>query len=370
MLPIGTHEKQPDGGRNTIDHPLAAIIGDSPNEDMTSLEFWEAMVAWLCTWGNAYAEIARSGDRIVALNLLAADATWPVRDAEHNLVYRVNDRGKHEDLPPENVLHIRGFGFGGDLGLSPIRFGVQTIGTALAADKVAAKTLGSGMMPSGVLTTGEKGEVLTSEQANQLEARMLKYAGSRNAGKMMVLEAGVEFEKLSMDPESAQLLETRRFHVEEICRWFGVPPIIVGHAAQGQTMWGTGVEAILIQWLTTGLNPYLTRIEKRIRKQLLSAADRRRVYAEFNREGLLQADSAAKAAFLSTMVQNALMTRNEGRAKLNLATKPGGDVLTAQTNLAPLDQLGAAGGDQAARAAMRAWLGIEEKNDAPKDPRV
>ena len=129
-------------------------------------------------------------------------------------------------------------------------------------------------------------------------------------------------------------------------------------------MWGRGIEALMLQWLTTGLNPWLTRIEKRIRKQLIAPAERSRIYREFNREGLLQADSAAKAAFLSAMTQNGLMTRNEGRAKLNLSNMPGGDVLTAQTNLAPLDQLGGASDGQAARAAVRSWLGIEDRETA------
>lgn len=362
-LPLGMHEKLPGGGRQAApDHPLAEVIGESPNADMTGLEFWEAVIAWLCTYGNAYAEIVRSGERVTALNLLPSGRTAPDRDPETDaLTYVHVDRGKREVLPPEKVLHIKGFGFGGDLGLSPVRFGVQTLGTAIAADETAGRTLGAGMMPSGMLNSES---VLTPEQRKQLAEVMAKWAGSSNAGKLMILEGGLKFEKITLDPEVMQLLETRRFHVEEICRWFGVPPIIVGHAAQGQTMWGSGVEAILIQWLTTGLNPWLTRIERRIRKQLIAPAERARFYAEFNREGLLQADSAAKAAFLSAMTQNGLMTRNEGRAKLNLPNKPGGDGLTAQTNLAPLDQLGAASDGQAARSAFRSWLGIEDRETA------
>src|SRR5690606_16736092 len=150
-------------------------------------------------------------------------------------------------------------------------------------------------------------------------------------------------------------------HIEEICRWFGVPPIMVGHAAQGQTMWGTGVEQIILQWMTTGLNPLAKRIEARIKKQLIRPTGNRRRYAEFNREALLQMDSTAKANFLSSMTQNGLMTRNEGRAKLNLPRVEGADQLTAQTNLAPLDRLGAATDDQAARAVLQSWLGIKSE---------
>lgn len=107
-------------------------------------------------------------------------------------------------------------------------------------------------------------------------------------------------------------------------------------------------------------------LEARIKKQLIRPTGNRRRYAEFNREALMQMDSKAKAAFLSIMTQNGLMTRNEGRAKLNLPWKKGGDELTAQTNLAPLDKLGAATDGAQARAAMRAWLGdqAEEREAA------
>ena len=124
-------------------------------------------------------------------------------------------------------------------------------------------------------------------------------------------------------------------------------------------MWGSGVEQIMLAWLALGINPLCKRIEARIKKDLIPTGDRRRVYAEFNREGLLQMDSAAKAAFLSTLTQNGLMDRDEGRAKLNLPARGGGAaVLTAQTNLAPLDQLGSGGGD--VRAQMRALLDIKD----------
>lgn len=354
-LPVHMFERQPNGGRTRVDHPLAEIIGDSPNEDLTSLEFWEGVTAWLCTWGNSYAEIVRSGDRIVALNLLPSDRVQVIRDLDNRLTYVFTDRGQREELPRDRVLHIKGFGFGGDLGLSPIRFGVQTMGTAIAADEAAGRSLGSGMMTSGVLTPKE-GITLDKPQREQLREILQQFAGSKNAGKSMILPGAFDYHRLSLDPEAMQLLETRRFNVEDVCRWFGVPPIIIGHAAQGQTMWGSGVEALVLQWLTTGLNPFLERIERRISKQLLAPGERRRIYAEFNREALLAMDSEAKAKFLSTMVQNALMSRNEARSKLNLPAVDGGDALTAQTNLAPLDRLGASD----PRAEMRNALGIDE----------
>lgn len=361
-LPIAMYEKRADDSREKIDDPVGEVIGESPNQDQTALEYWETVVAWLLTHGNAYSEKVMAGGRLVALNPIPSTHCMPVRRTDGELVYRVTDRGKTEDLPRDRIFHVKGFGMGGDLGLSPIRYGVQTFGSAIATDESAAKLFARGLQASGVLSSDQ---ILKPEQRAQLQKIMEAYAGSTNAGKLMILEAGLDYRQLTLNPEDAQMLETRRFNIEEICRWFGVPPIIIGHAAQGQTMWGSGVEQILISWLTLGIDPICDRIEARIKKQLIRPTGNRRRYAEFNREALLQMDSTAKANFLSSMTQNGLMTRNEGRAKLNLPRVEGADQLTAQTNLAPVDRLGETEGGNAARAALMNWLGLgnERKPD-------
>lgn len=363
-LPVALYEKQGEDSRVKLaDDPLAEVIGESPNQDQTALEFWEEMVSWLLANGNGYAEIVNpTGRRLTALQPIRSTHCTPRRRADGTLVYQVSDRGRGEELPREKIFHIRGFGHGlgsnRDLGLSPIAYGAQTMGTALSAEEVAGKVFSNGLQVSGMLKTDQ---ALTKPQREQLQAILESYTGSTRAAKTMILEAGLDYKQLSLNPSDAQLLDTRRFSVEEICRWFGVPPIIVGHAAQGQTMWGSGVEQILIAWLTLGIDPLADRIEARIKKQLIRPTGNRRRYAEFNREALLQMDSAAKASFLSAMVQNGLMDRNEGRAKLNLPARPEAGALTAQTNLAPLGSLGQATDGNAARSALLAWLGIDRK---------
>lgn len=362
-LPLSIYEKRGNDDRVKVDadDSLVDVLCDSPNEDQTPLEFWETMVAWMMTTGNGYAEKVEIGTRLSALQPLPSTHCEPIRDAENVLKYTFNDRGKTEVLPRDKVFHLKGFGFGGDVGLSPIRFGSQAFGSAIAIDEAAGRLFGKGLQASGVLSSDK---ILDGKQREDLGKIMEKFVGSSNAGKLMILEAGLKYDRLSLSPVDAQMLENKRFSVEEICRWFGVPPIIIGHAAQGQTMWGSGVEQILLAWLTLGIDPLCDRIEARIKKQLIRPTGNRRRYAEFNREALLQMDSAAKAAFLSTMTQNGLMTRNEGRAKLNLPRVDGGDELTAQTNLAPLNVLGAASDGNAARAALRAWLQNETEKAA------
>ncbi|MDO6486054.1 phage portal protein, partial [Shimia thalassica] len=215
----------------------------------------------------------------------------------------------------DKVFHLRGFGPGDGIGMSAIAYGANSIGAALAADETAGSVFSNSMMPSGVL---ESDQTLTEPQREQLQAHLTTYVGSKKAGKTMLLEAGLKYNQLQMNPEDAQLLETRRYSVEDVCRWFGVPPIIIGHASQGQTMWGSGVEAIMLSWLTLGINPLLSRIESRIEKDLIPIGKRGKWVFRFNREGMLQMDSKAKGEFLSKMATSGTMTANERREKLNL----------------------------------------------------
>lgn len=336
-LPMGVYEKRADGSRETISDRLAEVLTVSPNADQTAMEYWEGQIAWMMTNGNSYAERTDSRLGLSDLRILPANITSPFPNADGELMYRTVDRGKQEVLPREKVFHVRGFGFGGDMGLSAISFGVQTMGTALAAEESAGKLFGNGMQISGLLKSNQ---VLKPEQRVQIREMLQAYSGSEAAWKVMMLEAGFDFEQLSLNPEDAQMLETRRFSIEDICRWFGTPPIVIGHAGDGQTMWGSGVEQIMIAWMNTGLNPLLRRIEGRIRKDIIPPGSRVKRYAEFNREGILQMDSKAKADFLTRLVSNGIMSRNEAREKLNLPRRDGADDLTAQTAMAPVQDLG------------------------------
>lgn len=364
-LPLKLYERNAALERKeAADHPLAAVIGIKPNADQGAMEFWEGQITALNLRGNAYARIARRGDgQVIALWPLSPDSVTVYRAASGERRYNVTTRTKTEDLAASEIFHLRGFGAGGDQGLSPIGFGRQTLANAIAAERVSSSTFAGGLQLAGFIQPKE-GAKLTDDQFDQLAALFEKFTGSDKVGKVMPLHPGMEFKPLRMTAADAQLLESRRFSVEEICRWFGVFPILVGHASQGQTMWGSGIEQLVLAWLTLGLGPELTRIEEQIVMQLLTPADQRRYYPEHIVEGLLRADSAARAALYASLGQNGVMTRNEMRAKENLTRDPGpgADMLTAQSNLVPLDQLGQqpAGGapaDQMRSAMMNLMFG-------------
>lgn len=340
-LPAALYSKSANDSREVVSDALAQILTVSPNSDQTAFEFWEGVIAQILIRGNAPSERLQIGNRLVGLQPLM-NATPDIRQGR---LYQWSfmDRGKVEYLPPAKVFNIPGFSQGGGLGISAIRAGVNSFGAALAADRTSSAFFSNAMQPGAVVTWGTddpKGP--TAEQRNGLKEILDKFTGSRRTGKTLVLPPAATYTPITISPEDAQLLETRRYAVEDICRWFGVPPIIIGHSSEGQTMWGTGVEAIMLSWLTTGVNPLLKRIEKRILKELIPPAHRQDWYFEFNREAVLQMDSKSKGAFMSMMGASGTMTANERRRLLNLPRSPdlNADKLLAQTALLPLEFLG------------------------------
>lgn len=342
-LPLAVFERMDGGGaKKAAAHPLYAILHDSPNADQTAVEFWEGVLLALCTYGNAYARIERSGERIVALTLLpsAPGMMTVTRDRNNALRYRYTLRGVSEDRGEADIFHVRGFGDGGDLGLSPVSYARQTLGLAEAIAASAGATFKNGMKAS-VFFTAPPGVKMGPDQRAEFRKTFIDpYVGAEATASAGLLEHGFDVKTVSIPPKDAEMLLSWKFSVEEICRWLRVPPVLIGHSADGQTMWGSGVEQIMLGWLTLGLRPYLTRIEQAIKKRLIAPGERARFYAEFNVEGLLRADSAGRASMLGALGQNGYLTRNEGRAMDNRPPLPGGDVLTVQSNLVPLDQLG------------------------------
>lgn len=347
------------------------VLRVSPNSDDTPMEFWEAMVGARFLVGNSFAEKVRVDGRLVSMQILPPTQTAAVRLGrdKRTLRYRtVGLDGVERELLPEDVLHLRGARFIGDMGMSPVAYGANSLGTTMAADKVAGKIFKSGLSSSGFIETQQ---TLEEEDRTRMEKIFSDYMGSDNVGKMMLLEGGMTYKPITMSAHDAQLLLSRGFNIEEVGRWFGMPPVLLGHNPQGQTMWGTGTESLIRAWYQLGLRSELRRIEDAIRKRVFSDADRQSFYCKFNVDALLRGDSAAQAALFSAAVQNGWMSRAEVRKLLELPYIPGSDALTAQVNLVPLDKLGEESAEpnaQAAAKAFRSWLGLEAPLNVPALP--
>ncbi|MGO3713553.1 phage portal protein [Alcaligenes aquatilis] len=354
-LPLGIHERTRDGKRPAPQHPLHFILGMQPNADTISSVHWESVVAAMLLRGNARCEKLMVGSRVVGLQFLYPGRLMIMRRGDGTKEYRYTEEdGRQRLIPADRIWTIPGWSLDGKTGVSVIHYGAQVFGAALATDEAASGTFKRGLMPT---TWFKYPKILKADQRE--EARKFideRLSGAVNAGKPAILEADMEVGTLGINPKDAQLLESRAFSVEEICRWFRVPPWMVGHTDKS-TSWGTGIEQQMIGFLVFTLGPWLKRLEQSIAKDLLTPTERLRYYPKFAVEGLLRADSAARAAFYSVMVNNGILTRDEVR---ELEDRPpmGGNaaVLTVQTALAPLDSLGANTADQNARNAVAVWL--------------
>lgn len=340
-LPIRTYRRRPDGSREQIpDHPMAVVLQQRPNADQTPAEFLEGMVSCAVLWGNAYAVKTRTNGQVRALVMLRPDLMQVRRDPQtFALSYEYADPRGRETFTPDDIWHLRGFGLGGDLGLSAIEYGRQAFGLAMATDEAAARTFSGGMRPGGFFKVPG---LLSPEQREQARKVLIEpMQGAENTGRVGILEGGFDWQPVAMPARDAELLATRGLHIAEICRLMGnVPPVLVGHSGEGVTAWGSGIESLIQHWLTTGLGPLLARIEQSATRALLAPVDRGRVWAEFAHEGLLRANSEARAKLYASAAQNGWMSRNEIRRLENLPEADGADALTAQSNLLPLDKLG------------------------------
>lgn len=333
-LSLNVMERGPGGVKvPALDHPLQSILHDSPNGHQTAIEFWEGRVLGLCTTGNGFAEKVYIGDRLVALEPMPA-ATQVERKEDGSLQYRFDDRGKPVVLPESKVFHLKAFG-DGDIGMSPVEYARQTIGMAIAAERAAGQTFSRGMRAKGFFVFPN---TLTPEQRTQARKGLLdRYAG-KDAPGVGLLENGVKFEPVNITPKDAELILNRRFNVEEVCRWMGVPPVVVGHAAEGQTMWGTGVESIMQAWLNLSLRSQLKRIEQAINKRILTPTERLKYSARFNYEDLLRSNTQARATFYRSLLDGGVMTINEVRKLEGLPPVAGGDEPRTQMQNVPITQ--------------------------------
>lgn len=328
---------------------LYAILHDSPNARMTPFEFWRAMMMNHDLRGNAYARIDRdpkSGEA-VALWPMPADQVESEVLRDGSMVYYYRIGSDVAVLAAENVLHLKNLG-NGTTGLAKLEFMRASTDEAAKAQGAASKIFGSGGKPTGLLMVDK---VLNDEQRKAVANNFAGMAEG-NMSRLYVLEANMKYEQLSMSPADQQLLETRKFSIEEICRWFDVPPVLVHHS--NVTAWGSGIEQLVQGFYTLAIRPMLINIEQATRKRVMTPRQRATMTVEFNFDALMRGNPKDRAEMYAKGAQNGWITRAEIRQLEGWPAMAGTDVLTAQSNLVPLDMLGkvAASGGAGANIAQ------------------
>lgn len=313
---------------------LYSILHDSPNSRMTPFEFWRAMIMNHDLRGNAYARIERdAAGEALAMWPMPADQVEPRVLDDGSMVYLYSFANDVAVLSAENVLHLKNLG-NGTIGLAKLEFMRSTTDEAAKAQGAASRMFANGGKPTGVLMLDK---VLNKEQRDAVKKN---FEGMAEGGtsRLYVLEANMKYEQVSMSPADQQLLETRKFSIEEICRWFDVPPVLVHHS--NITAWGSGIEQLVQGFYTLAIRPMLINVEQATRKRVMTPRQRATMTAEFSFDALMRGNPKDRAEMYAKGAQNGWITRAEIRQLEGWPRIDGSDQLTAQSNLVPLNMLG------------------------------
>lgn len=346
-LPLHLYRYKEDGGKErAIDNNLYHLLHDEPNKEMSSFIFRETLMTHLLLWGNAYAQIIRNGKgEVVALYPLMPNKMQVDRDENGELYYiytRSSDEAKTMEgvtvyLTPRDVLHIPGLGFDGLVGYSPIAMAKNAIGLAIATEEYGAKFFANGAAPSGVLE--HPGTI--KDPSRLRENWNSTFGGSTNSGKVAVLEEGMKYTPISISPEQAQFLETRKFQIDEIARIFRVPPHMVGDLEKSSF---SNIEQQSLEFVKYTLDPWVIRWEQSLSRALLNEDEKRKYFFKFNLEGLLRGDYESRMSGYAVARQNGWMSANDIRELENMDKIPaedGGDLYLINGNMLPLNKSGA-----------------------------
>ena len=348
-LPLHLYRYEEDGSKTkAIDHGLYSLLHDEPNPEMTSFVFRETLMTHLLLWGNAYAQIIRNGKgEVLALYPLMPNKMQVDRDDNGQLYYtysRTKEEANAKDsessvkLSPYDVLHIPGLGFDGLVGYSPIAMAKNAIGMAMACEEFGAKFFANGASPSGVL---EHPGIL-KDPAKVRDSWNAAYGGSANSHKVAVLEEGMKYSPISISPNEAQFLETRKFQINEIARIFRVPPHMVGDLEKSSF---SNIEQQSLEFVKYTLDPWVIRWEQSLSRALFSPDEKHTYFFKFNVEGLLRGDYQSRMTGYATARQNGWMSANDIRELEDLDRIPadeGGDLYLVNGNMLPLEKAGAA----------------------------
>lgn len=316
-LPLFVYERQePRGRRRALDHPLNEMLHSQPNDDMSSFFFRELMQAQVVLKGNAYAPIRRDGaGRPRELWPLTTQRVEPKRTTAGGLTYFItlND-GTIEPWAASDMLHIPGLSFDGVKGKSVIGANRDAIGLGLAAQKYGAKLFARGGRVPGVIQT-QSARLDPDQRKNIGESWSSSVGGPDNWHKVAVLDRGMEYKEIGIKPDDGQFLETRKFQVIEIARMFKVQPHLLFDLERATF---SNIEQQSLEFVIHTMRPWLVRWEQEMNRKLLTREERRRLFVEFNIDGLLRGDSAARGAFYAVGRNWGYLSANDIRDWENL----------------------------------------------------
>jgi len=322
QVPLKVFQSRDDGGADpAIEHSLYSVLHDSPNEYQTSFEWREMMSMHLVFAGNGYSQIirGRNGEVVELLPLFPSDIT--TEKIGHDIIYKITRNGEEVRINSDDILHLRGLTWNGFDGLDGVRLARESIGLSLATEEHGNRGFSNGATVPGILSTEQ---TLTPEQLEVLRDSFNKaQQGLSNAWNMMVTHGGLKWQSTSLNNEQAQFIETRKFQVEEVCRHFGVLPIMVGATDKVATYASAG--QMFLAHLVHTMSPWYSRLEQSFNKNLLSDRDRASgIYTKFIDGGILRGSHTERSEYYNTMFNIGAMSPNEIREKEDMNPYEGG----------------------------------------------
>ncbi|MDA8095578.1 MAG: phage portal protein [Betaproteobacteria bacterium] len=332
-LPFCLYRNRPDGGKDIVtDHPVYSLIARRPNPYQNGFEWREMMAGHLALRGNAYNQIVSDArGNIVALIPLHPDRVKILLQPGGNWSYQYSDlQGNQVMFSRGEIWHLRGLSADGIIGLSPIALARESVGGAIAAQNYGARFFANDATPAGgwVEYPGTFKDKMAREQFR--ESVQEAQAGV-NRGKIAVFEYGMKYHQISVTPDDAQFLETRKWQVNDIARWFGVPPHKIGDLSAATN---NNIEQQAQEFVQETLGPMAERWEAAIEADLLFDDDG--LEAEFLFSQLLRGDSVARATYYQMGIMAGWLTRNEARTREHLNPLPGLDAPLMALNMGPV----------------------------------
>lgn len=327
-LPLKIYEDV-NGERRVASHPLNYILGSSCNGEQTAMEMREFQMTSLGLRGNSYNEIHMDGrGRVGSISPLKPGHMHVSRDKSGNLVFDYREPGNEKVLPSSRVWRIAGLSGDGVTGLSPIALAKEGIGVAKGAESTAGHMFSNGITTTGTLEFPHK---LDKAQIDRLREQFAdQYSGHNNAHKPMILESGMVYKQVGLNADDAQFLESRKFQIAEIARWYRVPLHMLNELDKATF---SNIEHQSIEFVMHTIRPWLVRIEQTINRDLLNREEKGRYYAQHTVEGLLRGDTKARYEAYGSAIDKGWMSRNEVRRLENLNPEDGLDEFLVPMNM-------------------------------------
>ena len=339
-LPLFLYRKTDTGKEKATDNPLYSVLHDVPNPETDSFQFWQAFIANMLIYGRGYAEVVRNnaGQVVQMWNITTPYVRVQRHTETQELEYVVTPSGKEQFiLRKDQIFRVDWFSMDALNAFRPLELAQNAIGLGEAAEEFASNYFKNGANAGGVI---EWPDVLTDEQLESFKKDIKEqYSGLSNSARLMFLEQGAKFQKVSDNPQTSQMLETRKFQVEEVARFYNVPLHMIGDLDHATF---SNIEQMSLNYVIYSLRPYLVRIERATVAQLLTPLDRQTLFTKFSADALLRGDYLSRMQGYAQARQNGWMSANDIRDLEDMGDIPaeqGGDAYLANGALRSLTAL-------------------------------